>query len=216
MPFRQRYRKSCVERSREQGYRAFQLALLAVLAVCEPALAHVEEGGANGLVSGLLHPIMGPDHLVAMVAVGMWGAQLGAPAIWVLPIVFPIVMAVGGLLGVFGVPLPFIEVGIAVSALLLGIAVAASFRAGLVITAVLVGVFAIFHGHAHGTELPSSANALSYGIGFVISTGLLHLAGILIGALTQWPTGAIAVRACGALVALTGAYYLAVATGALA
>lgn len=216
MPYVNPCRKFLPEHSGAAAMRALASALIAVFVVCEPAFAHVEEGSANGLVSGLLHPIMGPDHLVAMVAVGMWGAQLGAPAIWVLPIVFPVVMAVGGLLGVFGVPLPFIEVGIAVSALLLGLAVAASFRAGLVVTAVLVGVFAIFHGHAHGTELPSSANALSYGIGFVISTGLLHLAGILIGALTQWPSGAIAVRACGALVAMTGAYYLALATGVLA
>jgi urease accessory protein len=216
MSYHKRFPNPLAVSSGDAGSRALLLALIAALAICEPAFAHVEEGSANGLVSGLLHPIMGPDHLVAMVAVGMWGAQLGAPAIWVLPIVFPVVMAVGGLLGVFGVPLPFIEVGIAVSALLLGLAVAASFRAGLVVTAVLVGVFAIFHGHAHGTELPSSANALSYGIGFVISTGLLHLAGILIGALTQWPSGAVAVRACGALVAMTGAYYLALATGLLA
>ena len=86
-----------------------------------PAVAHVEEGVAGGLVSGLLHPILGPDHLVAMVAVGLWGAQLGPPALWVLPIVFPVVMALGGLLGVFGLPLPFIEFGIALSALLLGL-----------------------------------------------------------------------------------------------
>ncbi|MEM1188131.1 MAG: HupE/UreJ family protein [Pseudomonadota bacterium] len=180
------------------------------------AFGHVEEGSASGFLSGLLHPIMGPDHLVAMVAVGLWGAQLGAPAIWVLPVVFPVVMAVGGLLGVFGIPLPFIEIGIAASALLLGVAVAARYRAGIAVTAVLVGIFAIFHGHAHGTELPSSANALSYGVGFVMSTGLLHLAGILMGTLMRWPAGAVAVRSCGALIALTGAYYLAAATGMLA
>ena len=216
MSYAKRRGKPRTPYSGDAGFRALQTALIAAFVVCAPAYAHVEEGSASGLVSGLLHPIMGPDHLVAMVAVGLWGAQLGAPAIWVLPILFPVVMALGGLLGLFGLPLPFIEVGIAVSALLLGLAVVASFRAGLVITAVLVGVFAIFHGHAHGTELPSSANALSYGVGFVISTGLLHLAGILIGALAKWRSGAIAVRACGGLVAATGAYYLALATGALA
>ncbi|TGD70943.1 HupE/UreJ family protein [Mangrovimicrobium sediminis] len=178
-----------------------------------PAWAHVEQGVAGGLVSGLLHPVMGPDHLVAMVAVGLWGAQLGAPAIWLLPVVFPVVMALGGLFGVAGVPLPFIEFGIALSALLLGLAVAARFRANLVVMAVLVGLFAIFHGHAHGTELPQSANAMAFGVGFVISTGLLHLAGILIGLLVRWPVGSAVVRACGAGIAAIGLYYLSAASG---
>ncbi|MFV0275902.1 MAG: HupE/UreJ family protein [Parahaliea sp.] len=149
------------------------------------------------MISGLLHPLLGPDHLVAMVAVGLWGAQLGAPAIWLLPIVFPLVMALGGLLGIAGFPLPFFEMGVALSALLLGLAVAAQWRPNLVLSGVLVGVFGIFHGYAHGTELPGASNALAYGIGFVTTTGLLHLTGIVIGILTRWPAGVIAVRACG-------------------
>jgi urease accessory protein len=200
---------------RNAARRLTALATLWALVWLQPAAAHVEEGVAGGLVSGLLHPIMGPDHLVAMVAVGLWGAQLGPPALWVLPVVFPLVMALGGLLGLLGLPLPFIEMGIAASALLLGLAVATRFRAGLALTASLVGLFAVFHGHAHGTELPASANALAYGIGFVVSTGLLHLAGILIGLLVRWPAGALAVRACGAVVAVIGAWYVASAGGVL-
>ena len=190
--------------------------VLALLACTAPACAHVETGVAGGLTSGLLHPVLGPDHLVAMVAVGLWGAQLGAPAIWLLPIVFPVVMAMGGLLGIAGLPMPFIEVGIAMSGVLLGLAIALRFRAGLVVTAVLVGVFALFHGHAHGTELPSAANALAYGIGFVIATGLLHLTGILLGVAVRWPVGERLVRACGALIAGIGAYYLASVAGMIA
>ncbi len=172
------------------------------------AHAHAEVGVAGGLISGFLHPINGLDHLVAMVAVGLWGAQLKNPAIWILPITFPVVMALGGLLGLAGVAIPGIELGIAVSALALGLAVALVLRPPLWVAATLVGVFAIFHGHAHGTELPSSANPLAYGVGFVVSTGLLHLCGILLGVLNQWRLGERMVRVLGGLIALLGAYFL--------
>jgi urease accessory protein len=175
--------------------------------------AHVEQGTANGMVSGLMHPISGLDHLLAMVAVGLWGAQLGMPAIYLLPITFPVVMAFGGLLGVVGVPLPFIEIGIAVSALALGVMIAGNIRPPLWIAAVLVGLFAIFHGHAHGEEMPQVANPLAYGIGFVISTGLLHLAGIIIGVLIRWPIGAIVIRGLGAIISGFGLFFMAASTG---
>ena len=113
-----------------------------------------------------------------MLAVGLWGAFLGLPAIWILPVVFPLVMALGGVLGILGVPLPGIEIGIAVSAVVLGLMVALAAKPHIAVAAILVGAFAIFHGHAHGTELPDGANALAYALGFVIATGLLHLAGI--------------------------------------
>lgn len=189
-------------------------AVFSVLLLGAPeVLAHAETGTAAGLVTGLLHPVLGPDHLLAMVAVGLWGAQLGAPAIWVLPLAFPVVMALGGMLGIVGVELPLIEVGIAISALTLGIAVAFCIRAPLAVAAIVVSLFAIFHGHAHGTELPSAANPLSYAVGFVISTGLLHVAGILIGALIHWPLGERVVRAAGGLIAACGSFFLATSLG---
>lgn len=177
------------------------------------AFAHAETGVAGGLVSGLLHPILGFDHLVAMVAVGLWGAQLGKPAIWLLPITFPIVMALGALAGVAGLPLPFVEIGIASSALVLGLMVALCLRPPFWAAAVMVGLFALFHGHAHGMEVPSAVNPLAYGVGFVTSTGLLHLAGILIGVLVRWPTGDKLVRVCGVAVAAVGLLSLTLAFG---
>lgn len=174
-----------------------------------PALAHTEEGIVGGFVSGLLHPITGPDHVVAMVAVGLWGAFLGKPAIWMLPVVFPLVMALGGAAGVAGVPLPYVEVGIAGSAIVLGLMVLLAARPPLVVAAVLVGVFAVFHGHAHGTELPQASNPLSYAIGFVIATGLMHLVGIAFGLLARWPQGKIAVRVAGGVISVSGVFFLA-------
>lgn len=194
-------------RSSDHGLR---FALFGMLwAFASAAHAHAEVGVAGGLVSGFLHPIYGPDHLVAMVAVGLWGAQLGAPAIWVLPIAFPMVMTLGALAGVAGVPLPLVEVGVSASAIVLGAAVAARFRPALPIAAVLVAVFGVFHGYAHGAELPGAVNPLAYGIGFVVSTGCLHLAGIVIGLLEHVPKGPMVVRSCGGVVALTGVYFLA-------
>jgi urease accessory protein len=143
-----------------------------------------------------------------MVAVGLWGAFLEAPAIWLLPIVFPLVMAFGGMLGVFGVPLPYVEAGIAVSAIVLGAMVAIAARPPLWFAAILVGAFAIFHGHAHGTELPAAANATAFSIGFVIATGLLHLCGIGFGLLAQTPRGRLAVQAAGVSIALAGLVFL--------
>jgi urease accessory protein len=143
-----------------------------------------------------------------MIAVGLWGAQLGAPAIWVLPVAFPLVMAVGGMLGVLGVLVPGIEYGIATSAILLGAAVAFEVRPPIVIAALLVGVFAIFHGHAHGTELPSGQSALLYSIGFVIATGCLHALGIGVGAVHQWAWGQKLLRTAGAAVAVGGVFFM--------
>jgi urease accessory protein len=186
----------------------FAATLFAAMLLAGPAAAH---GGdvAGGFVSGLAHPLFGPDHVVAMVAVGLWGAFLGAPALWLLPVVFPLVMALGGVLGILGVPVPSVEAGIAVSAIVLGLMVAFAARPALWIAAVLVGVFAIFHGHAHGTELPDSADAVAYAMGFVIATGLLHLCGIAFGLLASRPTGRIAVRTAGAAIAVAGVGFLA-------
>lgn len=183
------------------------MAILLALAAT-PALAHVQQGQAAGFLTGLGHPVSGFDHVLAMVAVGLWGAQLGAPAIWLLPVTFPLVMAFGGFLGLLGIPLPGVEVGIALSALALGLAVATSWRPPLALAALLVAVFAVFHGHAHGTELPAGESGLTYSIGFVVATGLLHLAGIGIGLIHRWPAGRTVLRALGVGVAGGGLYFL--------
>lgn len=189
--------------------RALRSALgLAIFLVASTAHAHSEGGIAGGFLSGFFHPINGIDHVIAMVAVGLWGAFLGSPALWVLPVVFPLVMTIGGALGVMGVPLPAVETGIAVSAIALGGVVAGAVRPPLWVAAVLVGVFAIFHGHAHGTELPNAADPIAYSLGFVTATGLLHLAGIGLGLLTRWPAGVKAVRAMGAGIAVGGLGFL--------
>jgi len=186
------------------------LALLAAFALAAPlAQAHEGAGLAGGFMSGFAHPLLGWDHVIAMLAVGLWGAFLGAPALWLLPVVFPLVMAAGGALGVLGVPLPAVEVGIAVSAIALGGVVAGALRPPLWAAALLVALFAVFHGHAHGTELPQAASPLAYSLGFVIATGALHLTGIALGLLTRWPAGRIAVRGMGAGIALLGVLFLA-------
>ena len=184
------------------------VAAAALLGWAAPALAHVGGDAGGGFLSGIRHPVSGPDHVLAMVAVGLWGAQLGSPAIWLLPVAFPMVMAVGGMLGLMGVPLPGIEYGIATSALLLGAAVAFEARPPLGVAAAVVGFFAVFHGHAHGTELPAGADALAYSLGFVIATGCLHAAGIAIGLVHQWPWGRPLLRIAGAGIALGGAVFL--------
>lgn len=182
-----------------------------IIALLMPALAlaHVGQGAVGGgFLSGFTHPIFGIDHVVAMVAVGLWGAQLGNPAIWILPVTFPLVMALGGLLGSLGIGIPFVEVGIALSAVALGLMVTLAVRPPLWVAGMLVGVFAIFHGHAHGAEMPQSANILWFAIGFVIATGCLHLAGIAIGTVNRWPAGARSLRVGGAAIAVTGIYFL--------
>jgi urease accessory protein len=183
------------------------VAVLLFALAAAPAFAHTG-GVAGGFLSGLSHPVFGPDQVIAMVAVGLWGAFLGAPAIYTLPVVFPLVMAFGVVLGILGVPLPGVEIGIAVSAVVLGMMVALAARVPIWIAAVLVGAFAIFHGHAHGAELPPGADALAYSAGVVGATGMLHIAGIAFGLLARWPAGRMAVRAAGGAIAIAGLMFL--------
>lgn len=174
------------------------------------AFAHSDAGTLQGgFVTGFMHPILGLDHVVAMIAVGLWGVFLGKPAIWILPVVFPLVMAFGGALGVAGIEVPFIEAGIALSGVVLGLAVVFKIKPPLWVAAIVVGAFAIFHGHAHGTELPNATNPLVYSIGFVIGTGLLHMVGIAFGELSRWSWGEMVVRAGGAVIAAIGSAFLA-------
>ena len=196
-----------------EGFSAklkFFFSMSAALIIFLPgyALAHVEQGQAAGFITGLQHPWSGLDHVLAMVAVGLWGAQLGNPAMWLLPVTFPVVMAMGAMMGLLGIPVPGIETGIALSAILLGAMVAGDVRPKMIIAALLVGFFAIFHGHAHGTELPAGQNGLLYSMGFVIATGCLHGIGIGLGLIHRWPAGRLALRGAGAFIAVMGVSFL--------
>jgi urease accessory protein len=191
----------------KQVHRYFVALIL--LGFAGIADAHVGSGIHGGFVSGFLHPILGWDHVAAMVAVGLWGAFLGNPAIWILPVVFPLVMTLGGAMGILGVPMFAVETGIALSAVVLGIMVAFAVRPPIWVAAVVVGFFAVFHGYAHGTELPSSASPLAFSLGFVISTGMLHLAGIALGTLTHWKNGLRLVRSGGVVITAVGLGFLA-------
>ena len=184
------------------------LVALLLLLAATPAWAHVQQGQAAGFLTGVKHPISGLDHVLAMISVGLWGAQLGPPAIWLLPVTFPMVMAFGGFLGLVGIPLPGVEIGIALSAVLLGLMVAREARPPLWLAATLVGCFAVFHGHAHGTELPAGQSGLLYSIGFVLATGCLHGVGIAISLVHRWGWGRVALRVAGAAVAGAGLAFL--------
>ncbi len=193
---------------------AAALALLTLVAA-EPALAHENNGVSGGFLAGFSHPLNGADHLLAMIAVGLWGAFLGRPLIYVLPVVFPTVMALGGILGMSGVAAPPVELGIAASVLLLGGLVAAAQPLPVWPAAAIVGFFAIFHGFAHGQELPVAADPVGYSLGFVLSTGLLHVLGIALGLLTRLPgRWQKAPRLLGAFIAAAGVYFLVQALGA--
>jgi urease accessory protein len=183
-------------------------AVLALLSGATPALAHAVESTSDGFAIGFLHPLTGFDHLLAMVSVGIWGAELGPPAIWLLPIAFPLMMALGGMLGVIGVPLPGTELLIALSVVILGTMVALAQRAPLRLALVVIGAFAIAHGHAHGVELPDTGDALAFTVGFVLATGFLHAVGIVIGLGARWPGVLLAIRIGGALVTAAGCYFI--------
>lgn len=183
-------------------------ALIAV-----PAAAHDGTGLAGGFVAGFLHPISGFDHLLAMVSVGLWGAFLGRPLIYVLPMLFPGMMTVGAALGMAAVAFPPVEIGIALSVIILGVVILFAVRAPVVAACMVVGLFALFHGYSHGAELPSAADPVGYSAGFVVCTGLLHLAGIALGLLRTTSTGTLVLRATGGVIAICGAWFLIAAVG---
>jgi urease accessory protein len=190
------------------------VAVLLGLLVPE-ALAHTGEVLAGGFVAGFGHPFGGLDHALAMVAVGIWGAILGRSLVWLLPVLFPLMMVVGGVAGIADVGLPWVEVGIALSVIALGTVIALGWAAPQTVALSIVGAFAIFHGYAHGQELPEAASPAAYAAGFVLATGLLHVAGILIGLTASLPHGLAALRAGGAAIAALGVWILAGAPGAV-
>jgi urease accessory protein len=173
-----------------------------------PALAHTGTGLPGGFLAGFDHPLSGIDHLLAMVSVGLWGAFLGRPMIYVLPVVFPAVMVAGAILGMLSTPLPPVELGIALSVLVLGGCIALSIKAPSWAACLVVALFAVFHGYAHGRELPSAADPVNYSAGFVLATGLLHIAGISLGVLNHRPGGVVVTRSIGGVIALSGAWFL--------
>lgn len=190
--------------------RAIQIVLIgAVVAALLPlpALAHDGTGLAGGFLAGFVHPLSGMDHLLAMVSVGLWGAFLGRPLIYALPIIFPSVMAIGAGIGMMGIPMPPVEIGIALSVVALGVMILFAVQAPVPVACLIVAFFGLFHGYAHGIELPSAADPVGYSAGFVLCTGLLHLAGIALGLLRASPAGALALRGAGGAIALCGAMF---------
>jgi urease accessory protein len=179
-----------------------------ILAVPSLAEAHVSVGGADGLVNGFVHPLGGPDHLLAMLGVGLWAAQRGGRSIWLVPLAFLGVMALGGALGMAGVALPLVEQGILASVLLVGILIAAAVELPLVASVLIVGLFALMHGHAHGAEMPSTASGLAYGAGFIASTCLLLASGVGLGLLARQLDRTYLLRYAGGAIAICGVLLL--------
>ncbi|QNQ08314.1 HupE/UreJ family protein [Sphingomonas alpina] len=189
-------------------------AAIAGMTVCtSPAMAHDGTGLAGGFASGFYHPFTGMDHLLAMVAVGLWGAFLGRPLIYLLPVIFPLMMIGGAVLGMAGVPVPPMEIGIALSVIGLGSCIALAWRAPVRVAVAVVALFALFHGYAHGVELPSAADPIGYSTGFVLATGSLHVAGIGLGFLTARPGGMVVTRLLGCGIGMAGICFLCMAIG---
>lgn len=198
-----------------RSFQKISLAALVAIATAgcsSAALAHVSVHAGDhshmSLTEGLLHPFGALDHVLAMVAVGLWASQLGGRALWLLPLTFPAVMALGAALGISGIVLPGVEIGIAGSVLVLGAVVALALRPSLAISVPLIGLFALLHGYSHGIELPASASALSYGAGFVAATLMLHAMGIAMGLMAGRIPVRFAARTAGGAIAVLGVVLL--------
>jgi len=193
-------------------HRLIRALAAAVSLVPTAALAHTGIGDAHGFVHGLAHPLGGLDHVLAMVTVGIFAWQLGGRALWLVPATFVLMMAAAGALGLYGIAVPFVEFGIAASVIVLGAVVALGVKAPLAAAMGVVGLFAVFHGHAHGTEMPVDAAGAAYAAGFMLATALLHLGGIALGFVIGRVGeihGRLVYRVAGALVTLAGLVILA-------
>jgi urease accessory protein len=162
-------------------------------------------GHVHGFANGLVHPLTGLDHICAMIAVGLWAAQRGGRALWLVPLTFVLAMTAGSALGMAGVSLPFVETGIIASVLILGVLIAASVRLPLAVSGLIVDVFALFHGQAHGLEMPGNASGLAYGAGFILATAGLHLLGISFGWQAQRLGSMRLIRYAGVVITACGA-----------
>ena len=197
-------------------FDATRLAAVAggsLLIFATSAAAHTGTGLAGGTLSGFRHPFAGFDHLLAMVSVGLWGSVLGRPLLYALPVIFPVVMVGGAGMGMLGMRVPPVEIIIALSVLVLGGCIALSLKAPVWVASLIVATFAVFHGYAHGKELPSAADPIGYSSGFVLATSLLHMVGIGIGSLTNVQGGMVAMRSVGAAVAVAGVWFFYKAVG---
>ncbi|MGF6158420.1 urease accessory protein [Ensifer sp. KUDG1] len=185
--------------------RRILIAAAALIASAAPAFAHLNPAEHGSFAAGFSHPLFGIDHILVMIAVGLWAAQIGGRALWVVPTAFVSMMAVGFALAVAGVGLPFVEPAILASVVALGLLVAMAVRLDTAASAAIVGVFALFHGHAHGAEL-GSAGALAFSVGFILATAALHVAGIGLGVtLQRLSGGGLLARILGGVTALVGA-----------
>ena len=179
---------------------------LVIIAMAFSGLAQAHPGHGGGYLAGLSHPFTGLDHLLAMLGVGVWAAQLGGRAKYLGPASFIACMAVAASVGMSGIALPMVESGIATSVLLLGLLIAFSIKVPVALSASIVGLFAVLHGYAHGVEMPQLSTPWVYGIGFVLSTAVLHGLGLLLGQGLNKQT--IGLRAVGAIIAASGAWMM--------
>ncbi len=194
--------------ARKSAFTGLVVASVVALA-CRSAEAHGIGGDAAGMLAGIAHPLSGWDHALAMIGVGLWAAQSGRVARWSLPASFLAAMAVGGVLGLAGFALPAVEIGIALSLLALGIAIVAAARPAAWLGMALVAAFAVFHGHAHGAELPAGESGALYGAGALLATAALHAAGLGLGGLATRLSGGVALRMLGGALSAAGLLLLA-------
>lgn len=194
------------------GKRVFRSVVFAVLLSLIPGVAYAHDGSNvpfGGFLSGLVHPVLGFDHLLAMLSVGILSAQIGGRAIWTVPATFVSVMALGGALGLIDIGLTSTELGIAASLVLLGLIIAAERKLHVLLAMAGVGFFAIFHGYAHGAEMPTTAEPVLYAAGFLTGTALIHIAGLLIGDIAKhYERGKVALRVGGGLIAMIGVMFI--------
>jgi urease accessory protein len=194
------------------SFKMFSGLIIAFAISIIPSTVYAHEGGnlpLGGFLSGLLHPVLGYDHLLAMLSVGILSAQIGGRAIWTVPATFVIVMGFGGMLGLLDIGITITELGIAFSLVILGSIIASERRLPIVLAMIGVGFFAIFHGYAHGTEMPQTAQPATYASGFLTGTALIHITGVLIGDISKrYQRGPQVLRIGGGLIAIVGLMFI--------
>ena len=192
--------------------KIFQSILFALMLSAIPSVAYAHDGTnlpLGGFLSGMVHPVLGYDHLLAMLSVGILSAQIGGRAIWTVPATFVSVMALGGLLGLIHIGLNVTELGIAISLVILGLVIAAERSISTRIAMIGVGFFAIFHGYAHGAEMPDTAQPFLYALGFLVGTALIHIAGVVIGDISRhYERGKVILRVGGGMITFVGLLFI--------